>query len=238
MQGRIAVVAALLTLLALFVAAAGVAQARPAQHRRHHPRHRVHATRRHKAHPHRRAHRRPRHPSAGAGATSSATAPAALPAVCPDTDLIPAPGNLDRIAAATLCLINKQRESAGLHLLADNAKLDRVALAHSQDMTSRSYFDHNSPTGSTPVSRMTQAGYISNQVAYTIGENIAWGTLTLASPASIVNAWMNSPEHRANILDPAFRDSGIGVSPSAPVPSLAAGEPGATYTQNFGVVSA
>jgi uncharacterized protein YkwD len=147
---------------------------------------------------------------------------------------MPAPGNGDRVAAATLCLINQQRTHAGLAALADNAKLDQVARAHSQDMTANLYFDHVSPSGSTPESRMTQVGYISNRVSWVVGENIAWGTGSLATPASIVDTWMHSPEHRANILDARFRDSGIGVSPA--VPETLVGQAGATYTQDFGLV--
>jgi uncharacterized protein YkwD len=147
---------------------------------------------------------------------------------------MPVPGNGGRVAAATLCLINQQRVHAGLAALSDNAKLDQVAGAHSQDMTSNLYFDHASPGGSTPESRMTQVGYISNRVSWVVGENIAWGTGSLATPASIVDTWMHSPEHRANILDRRFRDSGIGVSPA--VPEALVDQAGATYTQDFGLV--
>ncbi len=68
-----------------------------------------------------------------------------------------------------------------------------------------------------------------------VGENIAWGTMWLATPQSIVSAWMASPGHRANILDGACRETGIGVEPRPPA-SLAEGQPGALYTQDFGVI--
>lgn len=148
---------------------------------------------------------------------------------------MPAPGNLARVAAATLCLVNQQRRDAGLRPLSDNAKLDQVARAHSQDMIARGYFDHNSPTGSTPETRMIGVGYISARVGYTVGENIAWGSGSYATPASIVDEWMHSPGHRANILDADYRDSGLGVTPGSPGP-LADGQAGAVYTQDFGVV--
>ena len=83
---------------------------------------------------------------------------------------------------------------------------------------------------------MRAAGYIySRQIGYEVGENIAWGTLWLATPRAIVAAWMASPGHRANILDRRYRDTGIGVSPHPPT-SLAHGQPGAIYTQDFGVI--
>ena len=82
---------------------------------------------------------------------------------------------------------------------------------------------------------MRAVGYISSRIGYEVGENIAWGTLSLASPHAIVAAWMASPGHRANILDPSYRQTGIGVSPHPPV-SLADGQPGGIYTQDFGVI--
>jgi uncharacterized protein YkwD len=82
---------------------------------------------------------------------------------------------------------------------------------------------------------MRAAGYIGPQAGYEIGENIGWGTLWLATPHAIVAAWMASPGHRANILEARFRDTGIGVSPHPPA-SLAHGQAGAVYTQDFGVI--
>ncbi len=78
------------------------------------------------------------------------------------------------------------------------------------------------------TSRASRAGY-------EVGENIAWGTLSLATPRAIVAAWMASPAHRANILDANFRETGIGVTPRPPA-SLAHGQAGAIYTQDFGVI--
>ena len=154
---------------------------------------------------------------------------------CPDTTLMPTASDIARIARSTLCLINQQRRRYGLVPLVENSDLDRAALGHSQDMVAHGYFDHDSPSGSTPTSRMIGSGYISNRVGYEIGENIAWGTLNLATPQSIVTAWMNSPPHRANILRPQFRQTGLGIV--AAVPSTEAqGQPGATYTQDFGVI--
>jgi uncharacterized protein YkwD len=98
------------------------------------------------------------------------------------------------------------------------------------------YFEHVGPKGDTPVERMRSTGYIySDRVGYEIGENIGWGTLWLATPRAVVAAWMASPDHRANILDPRFRDTAIGVSPHPPS-SLAHGQGGAIYTQDFGVI--
>ena len=117
-----------------------------------------------------------------------------------------------------------------------NEQLQSTAQGHSESMASEDYFAHESPDGSTPLSRMRAAGYIySSRVGYEIGENIAWGTLWLATPQAIVAAWMASPGHRANILDANYRDTGLGVSPH-PLASRAEGQAGAIYTQDFGVI--
>jgi uncharacterized protein YkwD len=155
---------------------------------------------------------------------------------CPDTNLVPTAANTARIVRSTLCLINAQRRQFGLVPLVEDTRLDRAAQQHSDDMVARGYFDHVSPSGSTPESRMTAAGYLSANVGYEVGENIAWGTLNLATPASVVSAWMNSPDHRANILRAAFRQTGIGVTAAVPG-GMGAGQPGATYTQDFGVIT-
>jgi hypothetical protein len=118
--------------------------------------------------------------------------------------------------------------------LALNARLQRTAQGHTRDMAFRDYFDHSRGPGDTLLRRMRAAGYIfSSRIGYEVGENIGWGTLWLATPRAMVAAWMASPGHRANILDPRFHDTAVGVSPHPPS-SLARGQAGAIYTQDFG----
>jgi uncharacterized protein YkwD len=155
---------------------------------------------------------------------------------CPDADLRPAAENLGRVRAATLCLVNHERAGAGESPLAADARLAQSAQGHTDDMAFGDYFEHVGARGDTPVSRMRAVGYIySSQIGYEVGENIGWGTLWLGTPRAIVAAWMASPDHRANILDTHFRDTAIGVS-SHPPASLARGQAGAIYTQDFGVI--
>jgi uncharacterized protein YkwD len=155
---------------------------------------------------------------------------------CPGASLTPNAENLETIRAATLCLVNRERADNGESALQPNAQLQQAAQDHSESMVQENYFEHVSPNGDTPLSRIRAAGYIySSQVGYEVGENIGWGTLWLATPNAIVAAWMASPGHRANILDAHFRDTAIGVSPHAPA-SLAHGQAGAIYTQDFGVI--
>jgi uncharacterized protein YkwD len=149
---------------------------------------------------------------------------------------MPAAGNLEQVQSATVCLVNQERARNNELPLQFNAKLARAAAGHSADMVGEDYFAHIAPDGETPLQRVEGTGYIPNsQVGYTLGENIAWGTLSLATPSSIVAAWIASPEHLANILNSAYRDTAVGVAPAA-APSRAEGQPGAVYTQEFGVI--
>ena len=103
-------------------------------------------------------------------------------------------------------------------------------------MVARDYFDHTSPGGETLLDRIKASTYLPPRAGYILGENIALGTMQLATPDAIVSSWMKSPGHRANILNGGFRDSGLGVVARAPQ-SYAHGQPGATYTQQFGAVT-
>jgi uncharacterized protein YkwD len=157
-------------------------------------------------------------------------------ASCDDTHLVPTRSNSGRIEAATLCLVNVQRARHGERALRPNADLGRSAAAHSQDMVARNYFDHTSPAGETLLDRIKASTYLPPRVGYILGENIALGTMQLATPAAIVDSWMRSPGHRANILNADFRDSGLGVVARAPR-RYSQGQPGATYTQQFGAIA-
>jgi uncharacterized protein YkwD len=157
-------------------------------------------------------------------------------ASCADTGLRPTRANSSRVEAATLCLVNVARARHGQRALRPNSDLARSAAAHSEDMVAENYFDHVSPAGETPLERIKASTYLPRRSVYLVGENIALGTLQLATPAAIVASWMKSSHHRANILSPDFRDSGIGIVAQAPS-RYSNGQPGATYTQQFGVIA-
>jgi uncharacterized protein YkwD len=163
-------------------------------------------------------------------------APAANGSPCSAADLRPTQNDLDQIRAATRCLVNRERVDHGESALAPNALLEQAAQRHTENMAFGDYFEHIGPRGDTPISRMRASGYIySSQIGYEVGENIGFGTLSQSTPRAIVAAWMASPGHRANILDPHFRDTAIGVSPHPPS-ALAGRQAGAIYTQDFGVI--
>jgi uncharacterized protein YkwD len=158
-----------------------------------------------------------------------AAAPVASQAACSGANRAPAALGSSAANHTTLCLLNAQRRAHGLHALRMDGKLGRAAAGHAHDMVNRHFFDHNSPSGSTFASRIKHTGWTHSRRAYIIGENIGWGGGTLATPRSMVSAWMHSAGHRANILSRSFRMVGIGIANGAP-----AGGSGATYATDFG----
>jgi uncharacterized protein YkwD len=173
---------------------------------------------------------------AAAGKQRAALIARALAASCPNTELTPDPSNLVLVREAILCLVNKVRAQHGESPLELNGDLEQAAEGHSRELISANYFAHVSPGGETPVDRVRGTGYIPGPaVGYVIGENLAWGTYSLATPQAIVAAWVASPGHLANILEGQYRQTGIGVTPGVPA-AFGAGAPGATYAQEFGVI--
>ncbi|QNP68467.1 TerD family protein [Streptomyces roseirectus] len=129
------------------------------------------------------------------------------------------PAGLDGVEAEVLALTNRERARAGLRPLAPDGPLARAARAYCVDMAARGFYSHTSPEGTQPWDRAAAAG----SAKRSIGENIACGQ---RSPAEVVEGWMNSPGHRANILKADFTHLGVG---------FAGGGPSGTYwTQLFG----
>jgi uncharacterized protein YkwD len=160
-----------------------------------------------------------------------------LAAPCQNTELLPEAANLALVREAVLCLVNHERAQHDELPLNPDRRLQAAAESHVSDMIANDYFEHISPSGVTPVDRVRAAGYLPNEsVGYVIGENLAWGTYQLSTPQSIVSAWIASPGHLANILESSYRDTGIAITPQVPS-SLSGGSPGATYAQEFGVIS-
>ena len=152
---------------------------------------------------------------------------------CQDTDARPTAENLDQVRGAVLCLQNQERAGRGLAALRENPKLRVAASRHTGNMVQGGFFEHTTPSGTTMVQRIRKAGYLGGARAWSVGENIAWGTGPLATATEIHAAWMRSPGHRANILRGQYREIGIGVALGVPV-QLSASQLGATYTTDFG----
>jgi uncharacterized protein YkwD len=157
----------------------------------------------------------------------------AAAATCEGADVVPAADTMATAQAATLCLINEERTSRDLVALRADDELDGVAAKYSKAMVRQGFFAHVSPGGSTLVQRVRTSRYLKGADGWTLGENLAWGAGTRATPARTVAAWMASPGHRANILEPRYRHIGIGLVLGAPA-QLKAAMAAATYTTAFG----
>ncbi len=100
-------------------------------------------------------------------------------------------------------------------------------------MVRHRYFSHVAPDGRTMTARLRDAGYIREGRRWAVGETLAWGTFGRATPRRTVQNWMDSPPHRRVLLDPRYRDVGVGAAYGSPRRRRG---PGATYAAAFGVV--
>lgn len=119
---------------------------------------------------------------------------------------------------AVVRMVNEFRARLNLPHLRVDERLRASARAHSEDMARRGFCAHENPDGVTPAARMTAAGHPAPGA-----ENVARGQET---PRSVMNAWIASPGHHANLVNPQFVGIGVGVS--------FAGANGPCWTQNFG----
>jgi uncharacterized protein YkwD len=150
---------------------------------------------------------------------------------CPDDTVTITSETRARAEASVVCIINKVRRRRGRRALKKNSQLYDAAMKHASDMVKGGYFSHVSKSGRNATARIRSAGYGSGDTAWQVGENIAWGSGAFSTPTAIVQSWMNSPGHRANILRRAYREAGLAIAVGAPVQSgLAAG----TYVHDFG----
>ena len=173
----------------------------------------------------------PKHQASANVALGSAPARAAQQG-CENADVAPTDATEPAVREAILCLHNEIRAERGLPTLRQDARLRRAAVAHSEDMVARRFFEHTTPAGVTMVDRIMASRYASRDVGWSLGENLAWGTGRLATPRNIMRAWMDSPGHRANIVKRTYREIGIGIVTGVPT----SGAAGATYTADFGMV--
>jgi uncharacterized protein YkwD len=117
--------------------------------------------------------------------------------------LAPASPTTNNFIQEVLDLTNAERAKEGLSALQLNPNLNLAAQNHSEDMALRDYFSHTGVNGSSSGDRATAAGYQFSS----LGENIAAGYIT---PQEVVQGWMNSPGHRANIMNGNYREMGLG----------------------------
>jgi uncharacterized protein YkwD len=134
-------------------------------------------------------------------------------AACPGADT--ATSKIRQIQKTMLCLHNLERRERGLSKLRWNPELAGVAGKHARDMVSRHYFAHGSPGGKDHMDRIAASGYKPAAGCWTAGENLFYSTGP-STARQLLNAWMNSPAHRRNILRGGWHDFGLGVAKASP----------------------
>ena len=136
--------------------------------------------------------------------TTAPVTPAPAPVV-PETAAPAANSSVSDIEREVTAIVNAVRAENGLGALTIDDKLSQTARAKAVDMAQNNYFSHTSPTYGSPFDMMKRFGVDYN----TAGENIAKGYSTAQA---VVDGWMNSPGHRANILNPSFTRTGVGYT--------------------------
>jgi uncharacterized protein YkwD len=130
-------------------------------------------------------------------------------------------------SAASPCAASAASARGPLRL---DKRLSRADLRHSRDMVANRYFAHDSRSGAGFSARIASTGWMHGRSRWNVGENLAWGSGSLATPRAIVKAWMHSAGHRHNLLQARFHVIGIGIGAGAPT----GGGSGRTYTTDFG----
>ena len=130
--------------------------------------------------------------------------------------------------SALVCLINEVREQHHLRPVVNRPALSSAASTWSERLVSGGFFAHvDTAVNSTIETR--DRPYTAGSRLWALGENLAWATGYRSSPKQILTMWLASPSHRANLLDPQWRDVGVGIAAGTPV-----GAAGATYAAEFG----
>lgn len=122
----------------------------------------------------------------------------------------------DRAREALLCELNATRRSHDAGRLRVQDELGQAAQRHASDMRRRGYFGHESPGGNEVGDRLQRAGYTLAGCRWSAGEILAWGVGARSTPASLVDAWMDSPPHRRVLLSDRYRGVGIGLRAGTP----------------------
>ncbi|MFD2468167.1 CAP domain-containing protein [Amycolatopsis silviterrae] len=167
-------------------------------------------------------------PTTSAPATTAAPSTSAKPAPPPSAEEskedtptsssakpTPKPRSSPTLVGQVLSLVNDERDKAGCDPVAEEPHLDKAAQGHSDDMSERDYFSHDTPEGESFADRITDAGYPKPGA-----ENIAKGA---TSADQVMRMWMNSSGHRKNILNCSLKKLGVGVATD-----------GWYWTQDFG----
>jgi len=141
---------------------------------------------------------------------------------------------LSSLESGVLTDLNRIRVQHGLQPVKISARLTASAAQHSKEMGADGYFEHNSHDGTAFWKRIGR-WYGSNGYSYwSVGENLLWSSPQV-DPAGAMQLWMNSPEHRANILSPRWREIGISAVHFASAPGTFKGLEVTIITTDFGI---
>jgi uncharacterized protein YkwD len=141
---------------------------------------------------------------------------------------------LSSLESGVLSDLNRIRVQHGLQPVKLSARLTASAAQHSEEMGADGYFEHNSQDGTEFWKRIDRF-YGQNGYGYwSVGENLLWSSPNV-DPAGALQLWMNSPEHRANILSPRWREIGISAVHFAAAPGTYKGLEVTIITTDFGV---
>lgn len=133
-----------------------------------------------------------------------------------------------KASAAILCLVNSERAARGLRALRASTQLATAATRHSDDVIARKALTHTSANGDGVQERVSRTGYRWRAVA----ETLDWGASTRSMPARLVATLLQSGVHRPIVLDPSYRDLGVGLVAGSPTRKAAG--PASTLTLVFG----
>lgn len=130
---------------------------------------------------------------------------------CEGSDAKPEKVSSQKARKAVICLINKERAKHGIGRLRHNEKVDQAANKHNKRMVKSGCFAHQCPGESSLTGRLTSSRYLPCGCSWGAGENIVWAKGKRGSARELVDSWMASSGHRANILDRSFDHVGVGV---------------------------
>jgi uncharacterized protein YkwD len=137
---------------------------------------------------------------------------------CANANATPDEVSVGEYSRSLLCVVNETRADWGRDSLSSQRNLARAAGWQADDMTEKDYFSHTAADGDTLADRLDKANFIPSSDRWEAGENLAAGRDQGGTPASIVSGWMQSREHRINLLDPGFDLVGIAASRGWPGP--------------------
>jgi uncharacterized protein YkwD len=152
-------------------------------------------------------------------------------AACPDDEQVPTAATAPQAAAALVCDINTLRGRQGLGPVRLDQQLNAPAQDLATDMAAHHFLSHDSSNGRTTQDRIVASGYITGAADWLVLENVDWASEVYATPLATALGWMNSEQHRDNLLNPAVEDVGVGIAEG---PVTAGGDRGVFYVADLG----